>query len=212
MTFLSDQENMFLRLLSSLVYATLFVSVIITKNPIPFYIFIGALIIGSIHELITINKKTKYLILIGALTYVLISFILFIKIKNSNNGALLILILITQVWSADLGGYLIGKLFGKNKLTRISPNKTWEGIFGSLIFCLVIGFLFKKLNLIHNNWILASAAICCGSIFGDLIISKMKRVNNIKDSGYFLPGHGGFLDRLDSLFLATIIYYFIIYI
>ena len=214
MTFLSDKENMLLRLLSSLAYGTLFIYVIITKNLIPFYIFMVTLIIGSIHELITINKKTKYLIFIGTTAYVLISFILFIKIKNSNNGVPLILILMIQVWSADLGGYLIGKLFGKNKLTIISPNKTWEGICGSLIFCLSSGFLCNKLNpnLIQSNWILVSTSICFGSIVGDLIISKMKRVNNIKDSGYFLPGHGGFLDRLDSLFLSTIIYYFIIYI
>ena len=129
MAFLSDKENMFLRLLSSLAYGTLFIYVIITKNLIPFYIFIGTLIIGSIRELITINKKTKNLIFIGTMAYVLISFILFIKIKNSNNGVPLILILMIQVWSADLGGYLIGKLFGKNKLKAVFFNNAFAGLF-----------------------------------------------------------------------------------
>jgi len=118
-----------------------------------------------------------------------------------------------QVWATDIGGYVIGTKFGQHKLTKISNKKTWEGVIGSISFCLGTSIILRKIIILYTpsiHFLILSIIICISSIIGDLIISKIKRINNIKDSGVFLPGHGGFLDRLDSLFFATPIYYFII--
>tara|TARA_B100000902_G_C27179776_1_gene848320 strand:+ start:174 stop:704 length:531 start_codon:yes stop_codon:yes gene_type:complete len=168
---------------------------------------------GSIYELVKMNthKKNNPITILTAL-YILLSFLTLIKIKNGLNGSLIILILISQTWSTDVGGYMIGNFFGQTPLTKISPKKTWEGLIGSIIFCLITGLLTK--DLIHqnlgSNWLFTSIIICLSSVIGDLIISKIKRINNKKDSGFFLAGHGGFLDRLDSLFLSSLIFYLFI--
>jgi len=170
--------------------------------------------IGCIYEMIKINAhfKNKFIIFLECI-YIIISFILCINIRQYENGLVLIYILLLHVWSSDVGGYVIGSL-GKYQLTKISKKKTWEGILGSLFFCILTGlFLKTKINEnIEINSFILSIIICLSSITGDLIISKIKRINNIQQSGVFLPGHGGFLDRLDSLLFATPIYYLMIYI
>tara|TARA_B100001250_G_scaffold328078_1_gene292483 strand:- start:2497 stop:3021 length:525 start_codon:yes stop_codon:yes gene_type:complete len=167
---------------------------------------------GSLYELVKIKSEPYYYFRIGLIIYVIISFFSLIAIYNLHNGKALLLILCFQVWSNDIGGYIIGNLLGKNKFSNISPNKTWEGIIGSFIFCLITGKYFKALiNInIETNWIILCLVISIACILGDLVISKFKRISHQKDSGFFLPGHGGFLDRLDSLFLSTLIYYLII--
>ena len=104
--------------------------------------------------------------------------------------------------------YLVGSFIGKTPFSKISPKKTWEGTGGGAILCVVVMGLighfvnvFKHISLFH--W-LAIAAICAvfGTL-GDLLESKIKRTANIKDSGSFMPGHGGFLDRFDSLLVTT---------
>ena len=150
-----------------------------------------------------------YIILI---LYIITAFYILFDIKTHEKGQELILILLSQIWSSDSGGYLFGKIFGKTRLSNISPNKTWEGVCGSLICCLIIGKFSHTFitSTIQVHWVIISFSIAISSIIGDLIISKIKRIHNKEHSGFFLPGHGGFLDRLDSLFLATLTYYFII--
>ena len=128
------------------------------------------------------------------------------------NGIILSSILLMLIWASDVGGYIFGVFFGKHKIFNISPNKTLEGVLGSMLFCVsVILILNHILSINFTLKVIPTAIIICiASILGDLIISKIKRLNNKKESGFFLPGHGGFLDRLDSLYLATIIYYFVI--
>ena len=106
------------------------------------------------------------------------------------------------IWANDTGAYLSGMKFGKTKLfERISPKKTWEGVIGGVLLSLGIAFLLSKLNSIWqiNDWLVVSTIISIFGVLGDLVESKLKRELNIKDSGSFLPGHGGFLDRLDSI-------------
>lgn len=106
------------------------------------------------------------------------------------------------VWLSDTGGYFIGMKFGKHKLyEKISPNKSWEGAYGSLLFS-IIGSIILSLYISQLNtveWLFMGIIISIASIIGDLVESYLKRSVAIKDSGYILPGHGGILDRIDSL-------------
>lgn len=114
------------------------------------------------------------------------------------------------VWVYDSMAYVAGSLFGKHKINeKISPNKTWEGFIAGAIFALVMGVLnaviFQKPNI--TNWLIIAAIVVTFGTLGDLFESKIKRKLNVKDSGSVLPGHGGLLDRLDSLlFVIPVIY------
>lgn len=120
--------------------------------------------------------------------------------------------IIVCMWVNDTMAYIVGSFIGKTPFSTISPKKTWEGTIGGIILCaLVMGYLFFWLTL-HNTlgynkplwfWITAAAIAAIIGTVGDLLESKLKRLANIKDSGTFMPGHGGFLDRFDSLLLAT---------
>lgn len=117
------------------------------------------------------------------------------------------------IWVNDTFAYLVGKNFGKQKLfERISPKKTIEGFLGGLFFaCLASYFIttFTK-TLNFSNWLILSVIISVFGTLGDLVESKFKRQANVKDSGVIMPGHGGLLDRLDSLiFAAPFIYLFL---
>ncbi len=126
----------------------------------------------------------------------------------SEQGPALLLFVLVSVWLADTGGYFAGKRFGKHKLAKeISPNKTWEGVAGALVLSGVFatGFyllvLESSLSLI--SWLFLTALTVLISIVGDLFESVFKRCFNVKDSGQLLPGHGGILDRIDSLLAAV---------
>ena len=117
------------------------------------------------------------------------------------------LIIIASIWINDTMAYLVGSFIGKTPLSKISPKKTIEGTLGGIVLCVgVIGLLmhFVFYNGVATFFCMVLAAIC--SIFGtlgDLLESKLKRMADVKDSGNFMPGHGGFLDRFDSLLVAV---------
>lgn len=143
------------------------------------------------------------------------AYILMVRLMPGGDGLFYILFTILVTWCNDTGAYFVGSTLGKHKLSpRISPNKSIEGsiggLIGGLICTWVLAFLFHKrvLPLI----ILGVLVVVAGQI-GDLIESIIKRNAGVKDSGTFLPGHGGLLDRFDSLLLAApIVYYTITYI
>jgi len=115
-------------------------------------------------------------------------------------GAFLIL------WASDTGAYIAGTSFGKTKLfERISPKKSWEGFWGGAALAMAmtygISLYFESLTLV--NWLIIALIIIIGGTFGDLVESLLKRSIEIKDSGDSLPGHGGFLDRFDGLFISA---------
>lgn len=120
-------------------------------------------------------------------------------------GILLIL------WATDTGAYFAGTFFGKHKLfERISPKKTWEGFVGGAVLAGIIAFVFSLIlrnNGLHYlstiDWIVITIIIVVGGTFGDLVESLLKRSIEIKDSGTAIPGHGGFLDRFDGLFISA---------
>ena len=109
--------------------------------------------------------------------------------------------LIVMNWLNDSGAYMVGSRIGKTALfPRISPNKTWEGTIGGVIACILCGFIFAQfwdiLSLVH--WIALAIIVAVFGSLGDLIESMLKRSVKVKDSGKFLPGHGGMLDRFDA--------------
>ena len=116
------------------------------------------------------------------------------------------------VWAADIGGYAFGRLFGRHKLAPgISPGKTWEGFAGGVLLVLLAGFLGARW-LVESDmiaaWMVLLAAIAVLSVVGDLVESLLKRQAGVKDSGQLLPGHGGMLDRLDSLLAVAPVFLF----
>jgi len=124
-----------------------------------------------------------------------------IKIYNFEDYNLNFLWLILIAWLTDIGGYIFGKLFGGPKLIKISPNKTWAGAIGSIILSqLAFLIFFLDVNYKFNITIIFSQLFLSitGQI-GDILMSYIKRKNNIKDTSNFIPGHGGFLDRVDGL-------------
>lgn len=124
------------------------------------------------------------------------------------DGSLLPLIIIGSIWVNDTMAYIVGSLIGRTKLSKISPKKTWEGTIGGIILCIGVAALIY--GLIYNfssggiiHWMVIAAIAAITGTFGDLLESKLKRAANVKDSGQIMPGHGGFLDRFDSLLVAT---------
>lgn len=129
-----------------------------------------------------------------------------IKLLNYPVGWVAALTLVASVWINDTMQYLVGSLIGKTPFTKISPNKTLEGTIGGSLLCVVVvslvGYLFVNKSLWSLFMIISLIAAIIGTL-GDLLESKIKRLAGVKDSGDFMPGHGGFLDRFDSLLLAT---------
>ncbi|MCD6048402.1 MAG: hypothetical protein K0S08_2049 [Gammaproteobacteria bacterium] len=132
-----------------------------------------------------------------------------IRFKAADSTHLLMLLLI--VWTADIAAYFSGRFFGKNKLAPlVSPKKTWEGFKGAAmaVFVLtIIEAICYRLDFPHFLvTVLLNAVTFIACVYGDLFESMMKRMADCKDSGGLLPGHGGLLDRLDSLFFAAPVY------
>ena len=115
-------------------------------------------------------------------------------------------IIIVSIWINDTMAYIVGSLIGKTPFSKISPKKTWEGTLGGGLLCvIIIGIVGWNINYYSaKDWIIISALCAVFGTLGDLLQSKLKRLARVKDSGSLLPGHGGFLDRFDSLLIATV--------
>ncbi|WDF61324.1 phosphatidate cytidylyltransferase [Flavobacterium sp. KACC 22758] len=165
-----------------------------------------------------VSISSKYLYLLG---YITLPFIFIVKISFGTNdyNPKIILGLFVLIWTNDTFAYLVGKSIGKHKLfERVSPKKTIEGFVGGMIFAAFAGFLISKFYIQPNPafssksiliWTIIALIVSIFGTIGDLIESKFKRIAGVKDSGSIMPGHGGILDRLDSvIFVAPIIFLF----
>jgi len=166
----------------------------------------------------SVSISSKYLYLLG---YIILPFIFITKISFGvkEYNPKIIIGLFILIWTNDTFAYIVGKSIGKHKLfERISPKKTIEGFIGGIVFAIFAGFLISKFLIQANPkfsqksiLIWCSIALIVGIMgtIGDLIESKFKRIAGVKDSGKIMPGHGGILDRLDSvIFVAPFVFLF----
>ena len=123
--------------------------------------------------------------------------------------------MLVVLWTNDTLAYAVGSLIGKTKITSISPKKSLEGYIGGLIFSLIASFLLNRnldLGLTAIQSVILGVVISITADFGDLLISKLKRLYNFKDSGRLIPGHGGIMDRIDSLIFAMPFIYLFLHV
>lgn len=137
-------------------------------------------------------------------------------IARAEGGSLFLLMLFVIIWINDTGAYCTGSLLGKHKMfPRVSPGKSWEGLVGGALFAIAGLFAYTYFTgiLASSPWllkaVLALLIVACATL-GDLTESLLKRTLGVKDSGKFMPGHGGVLDRFDSILLATPVIYLLL--
>ena len=156
----------------------------------------------------------KYLFLLG---YIILPFIIITKIPFGINGYnhKIIIGIFILIWTNDTFAYIVGKSIGKHKLyEKISPKKTIEGFLGGIVFAIIASYLLSTYyiegkEITQYIWFGFALIVGIFGTIGDLIESKFKRIANVKDSGNIMPGHGGILDRLDSvIFVAPFIFLF----
>ncbi|XXM73551.1 phosphatidate cytidylyltransferase [Lysinibacillus sphaericus] len=175
-----------------------------------------AILIFLTFTVITKNRFTfddvAYALL--SVLYVGIGYFYFMEIRFLENGANLIFYALFIIWATDSGAYFIGKAIGKKKLwPHISPNKTIEGFFGGVVCAIIVGVImtfFSDLNMSIPKLIVVTAILSIFGQMGDLVESALKRHYKVKDSGRLLPGHGGMLDRFDSLLFVLPLLYFLL--
>jgi len=166
----------------------------------------------------SLSSVEKYAYVLG---YIIFPFIIITKVPFSGSDfrPKIIISIFILIWTNDTFAYVVGKSIGKRKLfEKISPKKTIEGFLGGLFFSVIAGILISKFYFNpseqHNTksifiWSVTAIIITIFSTLGDLIESKFKRIAGVKDSGNIMPGHGGMLDRLDSIiFVAPFIFLF----
>ena len=175
----------------------------------------AVLILGNFEAFSTFKRKTTIIFLDVILVISLLS-LLFLRNESASSYLLLIWIIILTIFS-DIGGYVFGKVFRWRKLTSISPNKTLSGVIGSFFFSILsvffIGGIVSAIGPLNFEFFLKPKYFLLAIIFslvaqlGDILISYLKRLEKIKDTGKILPGHGGIFDRIDGLMFVVIIAY-----
>ena len=171
-----------------------------------FNLLILIVFLFCLYEWNKIFKKKNSIFFLGLFILLVFLFSL-IRIYNFEDFNLKFLWLILITWLTDIGGYIFGKLFGGPKLVKISPNKTWAGALGSLILSQLAFLIFFLDNSYKFNVAIIFIQIFLSIVgqIGDILMSYIKRKNNKKDTSNFIPGHGGFLDRVDGLIWIIII-------
>ena len=219
-----DTKTFKTRALTAIVFAITMLAGLLW-NQWSFIILFTIIHFGCWYEFIKLLKKIdpanyKVKSLLG-LIYITLPAILMIIMRTENVGGkdgnflkVLPCAIVFSIWINDTMAYIVGSFIGKNPLSKISPKKTWEGTLGGIILCVVVIALIGNATGIYSlrDWI--AIPLCCAvfGTFGDLLESKIKRMASVKDSGSLMPGHGGFLDRFDSLLIAipfVFLYYFL---
>ena len=201
------------RLFSSLILIPVVLFVII-EGSILFNLFISICFIITAYEWLQMSKMNIQKIF--GLFFIVISFYSIFKIRNDFNRDYFHILLIAIICvSTDTGGYIFGKILKGPKLTKLSPNKTYAGVFGSFLLSIIFTILFFELILKNYNFrfteetFIFVIVVSLVSQLGDIIISYFKRISKIKDTGNIIPGHGGILDRIDGMIFAFPFSYFV---
>ena len=230
-----DSRTFKTRALTSIVFVIIML-VGLLWNQWSFVILFTIIHFGCWYEFIKLVKKINPFsyrrLSFWGLFYITIPIILllFMRLKNyadvdDNFLKIIPCVIIFSLWINDTMAYIVGSFIGKTPLSKISPKKTWEGTIGGIVISIfLVGFFIipiiygnLALDIIYPvekfHWYLIAAIAAIFGTLGDLLESKLKRMANIKDSGTLMPGHGGFLDRFDSLLIATpfiALYYFLL--
>jgi phosphatidate cytidylyltransferase len=217
-------KDLAIRLASSLVLIPITASLIVMGG----WFFGLLLLLGLIPALyewfkLCENTPRQYLLMSAGVVYIALTFGSYIFLRfGFEQGAWLSLVVIFCVWASDIGAYFTGKTIGGPKLApRISPKKTWAGFagacfFSGLLMIILLGvspfindFIPTDLGITSNQvWLVFIFGALCGAVgqVGDLSISVLKRRKGSKDAGSLIPGHGGILDRIDSLMLVSLFF------
>lgn len=179
------------------------------------WVFVGVFLV-LIYTVLVKNRFTfdDAAFVILSTLYVGIGFYYFIETRNEGLAYVIFALLI--VWTTDSGAYFTGRKIGKRKLwPEISPNKTVEGFLGGIIWALITAFIIQWISPLTSSILILIGITIAASIFGqlgDLVESAIKRHYNVKDSGNLLPGHGGILDRFDSILFVLPLLHFLHFI
>jgi phosphatidate cytidylyltransferase len=160
-------------------------------------------------------KSTDFTQAIIGPFYICLPLIFFLLIAQLDQGKTWIFFMLAVIFAGDTASFYAGRYVGKHKLTRISPGKTWEGTVGGLLANILTAGIFRLLffpSLSLTSIVVIGIVMGISGQVGDLAESLLKRISNIKDSGTLLPGHGGILDRIDSLLFAVpVLYLYVAY-
>jgi len=202
------EKELVKRIFSSLVLVPISLFFII-KGEIFFNFFVIIMLLITLYEWHFLSlKKAFYL---PGFIFIILSFYTFFILRHEGDYRIFLLILLTCV-ATDIGGYVFGKIFKGPKLTKISPNKTYAGMFGGFLLSVILASIFfnnlSNLSLAESNGeigiqiMLIVLSISFISQVGDIVISFFKRKSKIKNTGKIIPGHGGLLDRIDGMIFA----------
>lgn len=216
------------KILSSKSTVWIYISTIILLSTLAFTVFrlatafslAGILIIIIFIPIYYLYSKSEYsweslVKSVFACVYISLPLVLLnlLHLQSGSFNFSIVLILFILIWINDSFAYIFGLLLGKHKLfKRISPKKSWEGFFGGLLSTLIATFFLSKFypSLNVYEWLIFGLLCALAGVYGDFIESMLKRSANVKDSGSILPGHGGILDRIDSLlFVGPVIYLYL---
>lgn len=206
------QNNILSRSISA--FVLIIIAVILLKShTILFNVIVISIGFMAFYEYTSIVGRSFKWNVFGVL-YISQAIVSLILIRSFTNGSELISFLMINIWATDIGAYVFGITFGGPKIApKISPAKSWSGAFGGLVLAIIASIIMLHCNLISElNFIYIAALISVTAQVGDILESYFKRQFNVKDSGKIIPGHGGVLDRLDSLMLASIVFLIILLI
>lgn len=185
------------------------------------WLWLGVMLwVGLMGCIVTYPRSVKlwgHRLIVGAFSAILLplSYFGLSHIYETRHGSFLVIYLLCLVWAADTGGYLVGRKWGQRRvIPNVSPGKTVAGVLGGAICvfivsgCAALYFKPKALFL----WLGVAGLIFLSAFFGDLFVSMMKRRVQLKDTGALIPGHGGLLDRIDSLLAAIPVFAFCLYL
>ncbi len=211
-------SNLQLRIISALVMLPFVVGAVFMGG-MPFMVFTGVIFVLAVYEWVRLSLKTQSKVgfLLFGLIYLPLCFYEFYYLRTGfSDGLYLVISMLLVIWSADIGAYFVGRKFGSHKMApTMSPNKSWEGLAGAMFFSALMMIVLMKYVFTSDSspslLILALTGAVLGYVgqAGDLLESFLKRKAGEKDSSKLIPGHGGVLDRVDSILLVSPIFVFI---